>query len=41
MNYDFAITNVEGSCKAVLEKIKLSNYFPIYDSIPDAIKALS
>jgi anti-sigma B factor antagonist len=41
MDYQFAIANVEGSCKAVLEKIKLSNYFPIYNSIAEAIKALS
>jgi anti-sigma B factor antagonist len=41
LNLELAIANVQGAVKAVLEKTKLSGYFPIYDKIDDAIKELS
>jgi anti-sigma B factor antagonist len=41
MNLDLAIANVQGAVQAVLEKTKLQGYFPLYEKIGDAIKALS
>jgi anti-sigma B factor antagonist len=41
MKLRFAIANVRGPVKQVIEKIKLSVYFPLYDSMSEAIKALS
>jgi anti-sigma B factor antagonist len=41
MNFRFAIANVRGPVKQVIEKIKLSGYFPLYEDIGQAIKDLS
>ncbi|MDR2258432.1 MAG: STAS domain-containing protein [Treponema sp.] len=41
MNLRLAIANVRGPVKQVMEKIKLSGYFPLYSDISGAIKALS
>jgi anti-sigma B factor antagonist len=41
MNLPFAIANVRGPVKQVMEKIRLSGYFPLYDDMGEALKALS
>jgi anti-sigma B factor antagonist len=41
MHLDLAIANVQGAVQAVLEKTKLQGFFPLYEKIDDAIKALS
>ncbi|MDR1288461.1 MAG: STAS domain-containing protein [Treponema sp.] len=41
MNLELAIANVHGAVSTVLEKTKLSGYFPLYEKIGDAISALS
>ncbi|MDR1587923.1 MAG: STAS domain-containing protein [Treponema sp.] len=41
LNLSFAIANVRGSVKQVIEKIKLSGYFPIYADLQSAITELS
>jgi anti-sigma B factor antagonist len=41
MNLDLAIANVRGAVKAVLDKTKLSGYFPLHEKLGDAIRALS
>jgi anti-sigma B factor antagonist len=41
MNLRFAIANVRDPVKQVIEKIRLSGYFPLYHDISEAIKALS
>ncbi|MDR0623046.1 MAG: STAS domain-containing protein [Treponema sp.] len=41
MNLRFAIANVREPVKQVMEKIRLSGYFPLYNDMGEAIKALS
>jgi anti-sigma B factor antagonist len=41
LNLSLAIANVRGPVKQVMEKIRLSAFFPLYDSIEAAIKDLS
>jgi anti-sigma B factor antagonist len=41
MNFRFAITNARGPVKQVMEKIRLSGYFPLYEDMNQAIKDLS
>jgi anti-sigma B factor antagonist len=41
MKLRFAIANVREPVKQVMEKIKLSAYFPLYDDMNTAVKALS
>jgi anti-sigma B factor antagonist len=41
LNLSFAIANVGGSVKQVIEKIKLSDYFPICADLQSAITELS
>jgi anti-sigma B factor antagonist len=41
LNLDLAIANIHGAVQAVLEKTKLQGFFPLYEKIGDAIKALS
>jgi anti-sigma B factor antagonist len=41
MNLPFAIANVGGSVKAVMDKINISGYFPLYNNLNDAIRELS
>jgi anti-sigma B factor antagonist len=41
MNLRFAIANVRDPVKQVLEKIRLSSYFPLYEDIDGAIQVLS
>jgi anti-sigma B factor antagonist len=41
MNFRFAIANVRDPVKQVMEKIKVSNYFPLYEDIEGAVKDLS
>jgi anti-sigma B factor antagonist len=41
LNLNLAITNVQGAVKAVLDKTRLSGYFPIYEKIDQAIRDLS
>jgi anti-sigma B factor antagonist len=41
LNTSFAFANVRGSVKEVIEKIKLSGYFPIYEDLHSAITELS
>jgi anti-sigma B factor antagonist len=38
MNYKFVISNVHGSVKKVIELTKLMGYFPIANSIEEAIQ---
>ena len=40
MNLRLAISNVHGSVKKVIELTKLTNFFPIYASIEEALKTL-
>jgi anti-sigma B factor antagonist len=40
MNLQFTIANVHGSVKKVIELTKLMGYFPISNSIDDAIKSV-
>jgi anti-sigma B factor antagonist len=41
MNLRLAIANVRRPVRQVLEKVRLSGYFPLYDDIEAAIKDLS
>jgi anti-sigma B factor antagonist len=41
MDLRLAIANVQGQIKQIIEKTKLMTYFPIYENMEDAIKALS
>ncbi|MDR2158455.1 MAG: STAS domain-containing protein [Treponema sp.] len=41
MTLKLAIANVGGQIKQIIEKTKLTTYFPIYEKIDDAIEALS
>jgi anti-sigma B factor antagonist len=41
MNLSLSITNVRGSVKKVIELTKLSNFFPRFAGLEDAIKAMS
>jgi anti-sigma B factor antagonist len=41
MNLHFAIANVHEPVKQILEKIRVSGYFPLYESIGSAIRELS
>jgi anti-sigma B factor antagonist len=41
MNLDLALANVRGPVKAVMERTRLSGYFPIYDDLAQAIQILS
>jgi anti-sigma B factor antagonist len=41
MGMDLAITNVNGAVKQVIEKTKLTSYFPIYENLETAIQQLS
>jgi anti-sigma B factor antagonist len=41
LKVSFAIANVRGSVKEVIEKIRLSAYFPIYADLRSAIRELS
>jgi anti-sigma B factor antagonist len=41
MNLELAIANVHEAINAVLEKTRLSGYFPLYEKIGDAIRDLS
>ncbi|MDR1318598.1 MAG: anti-sigma factor antagonist [Treponema sp.] len=41
LNLSFAIANVRGSVKQVIEKIKLASYFPICADLQSAITELS
>jgi anti-sigma B factor antagonist len=41
MNLRFAIANVRDPVKQVIEKIRLSGYFPLYSDMNGAIEALS
>jgi anti-sigma B factor antagonist len=41
MNLQLAIANVGGPVKAVMERTRLSGYFPIYNNVEQAIKQLS
>jgi anti-sigma B factor antagonist len=38
MHLNFAIVNVRGPVREVMEKIRLTALFPLYESIDDAIK---
>jgi anti-sigma B factor antagonist len=40
MNIKFMIANIHGSVKKVIELTKLMGYFPIANSLEDAIKAV-
>jgi anti-sigma B factor antagonist len=41
MDCKLAVVNVQGAVKAVLEKTKLSGYFPLYTDMDKAIQDLS
>jgi anti-sigma B factor antagonist len=41
MNLRLAIANVGGQIKQIIEKTRLINYFPLYENMEEAIKALS
>jgi anti-sigma B factor antagonist len=41
MNLQLAIANVQGPVKDVMERTRLSGYFPIYPDVAQAIKKLS
>jgi anti-sigma B factor antagonist len=41
MNLKLAIVNVRGPVKQVMDKIRLSGYFPLYEDIDQAIKDIS
>jgi anti-sigma B factor antagonist len=41
MDLALAIANVRGPVKAVMERTRLSSYFPIYDDVAQAIEKLS
>jgi anti-sigma B factor antagonist len=40
MNLRLAIANVRGQIKQIIEKTKLTTYFPIHENMEDAIQAL-
>ncbi|MCL1927863.1 MAG: STAS domain-containing protein [Treponema sp.] len=40
MNLNLSITNVHGSVKKVIELTKLSNFFPIFPSMEEAVKSM-
>jgi anti-sigma B factor antagonist len=40
MNLNLAIVNVQGSVKKVIELTKLTNFFPIFPNLEEAIKSM-